>query len=385
MRYDPNAAAAPGSGIFGLPFTPDEARVVVLPVPFDATTSYAKGAAKGPDAIVAASRQVDLLDLEVGRPDEQGIALARVPGSVRRRLDTWNREATRLAEPVLAAGGVGGDPGLAARARKVDAICADVNAWVRAETERLLSQGKLVALVGGDHATPFGAIEAHAAAHPGMGVLHVDAHADLRDAYEGLAWSHASIMHNVATRIPGVRRIVQVGVRDLCEEERDLERASRGRIVTFHDVALARERFAGTGWLAQCRRIVERLPRDVYVSFDVDGLDPALCPHTGTPVPGGLSFHEASALLGAVVASGRRIVGVDLTEVAPGPDGDEWDANVGARLLYKLVGWMLRSQPAPVRSGRPARRRPARPGTAGASGPRRSRGAGRPPGSRSRG
>ncbi len=385
MRYDPNAAAAPGSGIFGLPFTPDEARVVVLPVPFDATASYAKGAAKGPDAIVEASRQVDLLDLEVGRPDEQGIALAGIPAAVRRRLDAWNREATRLAAPVLAAGGVGDDSRLAARARKVDALCAEVNAWVRGETERLLAQGKLVAVVGGDHATPFGAIEAHAAAYPGMGVLHVDAHADLRDAYEGLAWSHASIMYNVATRIPGVRRIVQVGVRDLCEEERDLERSSRGRIVTFHDVALARERFAGTGWLAQCRRIVERLPRDVYVSFDVDGLDPALCPHTGTPVPGGLSFHEASALVGAVVQSGRRIVGVDLTEVAPGPEGDEWDANVGARLLYKLVGWMLRSRPERVRSGRRARRRLARPGTAGASGPPRSRGAGRPPGSRSRG
>jgi agmatinase len=81
----------------------------------------------------------------------------------------------------------------------------------------------------------------------------------------------------------------------------------------------------------------------VYLTFDIDGLDPSLCPHTGTPVPGGLSFHEACALLAGVVKSGRRIVGLDLVEVAPGPDGDPWDGNVGARLLYKMIGWMLKS------------------------------------------
>ena len=113
-----------------------------------------------------------------------------------------------------------------------------------------------------------------------------------------------------------------------------------------HDARLAQARFEGEPWAAAVRRIVEPLPRDVYVSFDVDGLDPTLCPHTGTPVPGGLSFQEAAALVGGIVRSGRRIVGFDLVEVAPDPEGGEWDGNVGARLLYKLVGWMLRSQQA---------------------------------------
>ncbi|MEO8798063.1 MAG: arginase family protein, partial [Polyangiaceae bacterium] len=89
---------------------------------------------------------------------------------------------------------------------------------------------------------------------------------------------------------------------------------------------------------------VRALPDHVYVSFDIDGLEPTLCPHTGTPVPGGISFHEASALFGAVVGAGKKIVGFDLNEVAPGPDGDEWDASVGARMLYKLIGWTLLSQ-----------------------------------------
>ncbi len=116
------------------------------------------------------------------------------------------------------------------------------------------------------------------------------------------------------------------------------------RIVTWFDPDLARERNQGMTWGEQVDRAIANLPNTVSVSFDVDGLDPALCPHTGTPVPGGLHFNEASYLVGALARSGRRIVGFDLVEVAPGPDGDEWDGNVGARLLYKLIGWMLRSQ-----------------------------------------
>jgi agmatinase len=153
-------------------------------------------------------------------------------------------------------------------------------------------------------------------------------------------------MNNVVRRCPGVARLVQVGIRDFCAEERDLVRNSQGRIASYYDADLAAERFAGATWVAQSKRIVADLPREVYVSFDIDGLDPALCPHTGSPVPGGQLFHEASYLLGEVVRSGRRIVGFDLVEVAPDPAGGEWDANVGARLLYKLIGWTLRSQTA---------------------------------------
>ena len=301
MDHDPNRAAPPGSGIFGLPCSAEDARVVVLPVPFDATTSYRKGAAAGPSAILAASHQVDLLDVETGSPWKQGIAMARIPAAEERRLHRWNRDASRLAAPIIAAGGPGPIPGLARNAAKADEICARVNGFALDHARELLGRGKLLATLGGDHATPFGAIQAHAEAHPGMGVLHVDAHADLRDAFEGFTWSHASIMRNVATRLPAVARIVQVGVRDLCEEEFDFIRASRGRVRTFFDPELARARFDGESWSSQCRRIVRPLPRDVYVSFDIDGLDPSLCPHTGTPVPGGLSFHEAGRLLAAVV------------------------------------------------------------------------------------
>jgi agmatinase len=219
------------------------------------------------------------------------------------------------------------------------------------------ADGRLVGVVGGDHAAPFGAIEAAAARNPGLGILHVDAHCDLRPAYEGFTWSHASIMRNVYDRVPGVARIVQVGIRDASSEEMALVRRSKRRLIVHRDGALARHELAGGGFAASAKRIVRDLPAEVWVSFDVDGLDPALCPHTGTPVPGGLSFRQAVFLLEEVVRAGRRIAGFDLCEVAPGP-ADEWDANVGARILYKLIGFALLSR-AKRRSAR--RSRGARP------------------------
>jgi agmatinase len=245
---------------------------------------------------------------------------------------------------VAARGGTHGDPALTAAAASVDAYMERMNGWVRATAELLLSRGKIVGTLGGDHSVSFGAIEAHARKYPGLGLLHVDAHADLREAFEGFAWSHASILNNVMARIPAVSRLVQVGIRDLCEEEADLIARSKGRIQTHFDAELAEARFAGETWAAQVQRMIGPLPKDVYVTFDIDGLDPGLCPHTGTKVPGGLSFQMATSLIAAVARSGRRIVGFDLTEVVPAKDGSEWDENVGARILYKLIGWTLKSR-----------------------------------------
>lgn len=348
--FDADSASAGGAEIFGLPCSPEEARVVLVPVPFEATTSYGAGTVDGPGAIRQASRQVDLFDVETGRPDAAGIAMLPEPEQVR----GWNDEARPVARRVIAPGGdAGDDAGARAALERVNDICGRVNEHVREEVERWLQAGKIVGVVGGDHAVAFGSIVAHAARWSGLGILHVDAHADLRRAYEGFVWSHASIMENVCGRIPEVSRLVQVGIRDLCDEERERIASSGGRIRTHYDAELAGERFDGVTWAQQVERIVADLPRQVYVSFDIDGLEPQLCPHTGTPVPGGLSFHQASHLLGSVVRSGRRIVGFDLVEVAPDPAGGEWDGNVGARVLYKLIGWTLLSQPRSVpESGR---------------------------------
>lgn len=336
MPFDPNAAATPDSGVFGLPFTPDDARVVLVPVPFEATTSYGGGTSDGPAAILDASRQVDLFDLETGKPYEAGIAMLEESADVR----AWSERGKALAEPIIASGGLESDPKTLA---EVNALSEKMNEFVYATTKHWLAKRKIVGVIGGDHSTPFGAIRAYAEQFPGLGVLHLDAHADLRNAYEGFTWSHASIMYNVMDRLPGVAKLVQVGIRDFGEAEFELIKSSNGRIHTFFDARLASARLDGMPWREQVDAIVQELPKQVYLSWDIDGLDPVLCPNTGTPVPGGLTFHQAASLLEGVVRAGKTIVGFDLNEVAPGPEGDEWDGNVAARLLYKMIGWTLRS------------------------------------------
>ncbi|MDP2272152.1 MAG: agmatinase family protein [Archangium sp.] len=335
--FDPNAAAQPDSGVFGLPFTPEEAKVVLLPVPFEATTSYGGGTADGPEQILQASRQVDLFDLDTGRPYEVGISMLPHPENVR----AWNDEAKALAAPIVESGGLDVDEAALA---KVNALSEKMNDWVYQTAKKWMAEGKIVGLVGGDHSTPFGCIKAHAEKYPNLGVLHLDAHADLRDAYEGFTWSHASIMFNVMKHLPGVRKLVQVGIRDFGEAEYTMIRESDGRIHTFFDARLARARLDGMPWREQVDAIVNELPQHVYLSWDIDGLEPTLCPDTGTPVPGGLTFAQAVALLEGVVRAGKKIVGFDLNEVSDGGGGNEWNANVGSRLLYKMIGWTLVSQ-----------------------------------------
>jgi agmatinase len=157
-------------------------------------------------------------------------------------------------------------------------------------------------------------------------------------------------MANVLSRVEGVHRIVQVGIRDLSEEE--MHSARTDPRVVMHLDADWRARMASGEWLVSLiDEAVAALPDEVYVSFDIDGLDPSLCPNTGTPVPGGLTFQECCLILRQIVDSGRRIRGFDLCEVAPGPPGDEWDGNVGARILYKLCGFSLLSRSATRGSG----------------------------------
>jgi len=332
--FDPDAAAGAGSGIYGLPFTPDESRVVIVPVPFEATTSYGGGTSRGPAAILDASRQVDLFDHETGRPYEAGIAMLPIPKKIAR----WNDEAKKIAAKVIEHGGAL-DRKTRAAAAKVNAISERMNDWVCEQTSSLLDDGKLAVIVGGDHSVPFGAIRAYAERYESLGVLHLDAHADLRDAYEGFIWSHASIFHNVMTKIAGVSKLVQAGVRDLGVAESEMITRSNGRIVTFFDADVASRKERGVPFAAIADDIVAALPHHIYLSWDVDGLDPTLCPGTGTPVPGGLSWSEAIGLLRAIRRAGKRIVGLDLCEVSPGQT--EWDANVGARLLYKMIGFAL--------------------------------------------
>lgn len=328
--FDPNGLAT-GEQIYGLPFNASESEVIVLPVPWEVTVSYTPGTAAGPAAILEASAQVDLYDPMFPDAWKMGIWMAGIDKKLAKKSDKYRERAENYLE-ALATGEL--DAEAERMLKKINEACSEMVDWVKDTTTWWMNQDKLVFLLGGDHSTPLGYIKALAEKHGSFGILQIDAHADLRKAYEDFKYSHASIMYN-ALKVKGVERLVQVGIRDYCQEEVDVMNAESQRVQVFFDRDLKQERFKGKTWAQQVDEIVSALPQKVYLSFDIDGLDPKLCPNTGTPVAGGFETDEVLYLVEAVVASGRTLIGGDLNEVAPG-ENDEWDANVAARLLYRL-------------------------------------------------
>jgi len=342
MLFNPNDIGVPNGNYFALPSSAEKSVLVLIPVAWDVTTSYRAGTAKGPQAILEASAQVDLYDLENGEAWKNGIATLPESSKIRKLSESTRKDAEAVIA-LLEKGADEDDKSLKPYLDKVNKASHELNEWVYKQAKQQLNRSKLVGIVGGDHSVPLGFIKALSEVHSDFGVLHIDAHADLRKAYEGFEFSHASIMYNALTLFPQVSSLVQVGIRDLCTDEIEFANGNE-RIHQFDDYALNAAQYNGHLWAQLCGEMLAKLPQKVYISFDIDGLSPDLCPNTGTPVPGGLSFHQACYLINQLVKVGKKIVGFDLCEVASGADGSEWDATVGARVLYKLCGYSIRSQ-----------------------------------------
>ena len=329
-HFDPNQ---PGdsSKIFGLPYSPEESEIVLLPVPWDLTVSYGAGAVNGPEAIQKASVQLDYSVPGIDSPWKLPMAMLPIN-------EKWKEDSNQLRSKVEKylswlenSNSEDVNPFLDT-IEEVNKVTSAMVKEVFATANHYLDQGKVVGVVGGDHSTPLGLLKALSQYHE-FGILQIDAHMDLRKAYEGFIHSHASIMFN-ALESKSITKLVQVGIRDYCEEETAYMRNSNGRILTYFDQKLKQKHFEGQSKSSIYQEIISHLPKQVYISFDIDGLDPKLCPHTGTPVPGGLEFYEVIYLIEQLVVSGRQIIGFDLSEVCPGKD--EWDGNVGARILFNL-------------------------------------------------
>lgn len=330
-EFDPNDIGIANGNFFALPYNVSESDIVLISVPWDVTTSYRDGTHKGPSAIMDASLQVDLFDPLV--PEAWKTKIGTLKESIVSRKE--NSRYRKIAAQVIEALGEGTDQkDLHQMAYSINYASSQLNKTLFQKAKEYICKGKIIGVVGGDHSVPLGAIKAVAEQYDSLGILHIDAHADLRKAYEGFRYSHASIMYNALSEIKNIKALTQVGVRDLCQQEHDMI-AADPRINCFTDVIIRKNSFDGGSFSDQCKEIIATLPDNVYISFDIDGLSPDLCPGTGTPVPGGLSFREADYLLWQLAVSGKRVVGFDLCEVSPS-DSDEWDANVGARILFKL-------------------------------------------------
>jgi agmatinase len=337
--FDPSQPGLADATIFGLPFTAEESEIIIIPVPWEVTVSYGAGTSEGPEAILEASFQVDLQHQEFPELWKLGMYYDQVPAHWKKNSDKYKSFAQPIIEALENGEIIESVPVLKADLDKINKACAELHTEVKERVLHWIKKGKKVVLLGGDHSTPLGYYQALATIHDDFGILHLDAHMDLRIAYEGFTYSHASIMYN-ALQIPQISKIVQVGIRDFCEQE--VQIAQSNRVVVYTDMDMKAQTFEGKTWQQQCDDIIAALPQNVTVSFDIDGMYSWYCPNTGTPVPGGFSFEQATYLLSKLANSGKNIIGFDLVEVAPSED-DDWDGNVGARMLYHMCGMLAKN------------------------------------------
>ncbi|MGH9558968.1 MAG: agmatinase [Bryobacteraceae bacterium] len=270
----------------------EKSKALIWPVPFEKTVSYGRGAADGPAAIIGASRYMELYDEELGAETAQ-IGIHTLPA-----MDSD---------------------------RDVDGMMVEIER----EAGKLIETGKFVCMLGGEHSISPPAVRAFRQKFPKLSVLQIDAHADLRESYEGIPNSHACAMRRILEVCPAV----QVGIRSLSVEEARAIPNLPTRIFYAKDIC-------GRGdWV---EKAVDSLTEDVYLTFDIDGLDPSLVPSTGTPEPGGLMWYETLDLLRALAAR-RNVVGMDLVELC-GSSCGSGPSFLAAKLIYKALGYVFRER-----------------------------------------
>lgn len=343
-NFDPNNAGNPNNNIFGLPFSEEDARLVIIPIPWEVTVSFGAGTARSAEQIMRASLQVDLFDPEVREGWKQGFFMRETDRKVLLKSDYLRKEAELYIDYISKGDLVANNQFMCRTLKEVNEGGYFLNNWVYHQTRELLEKGKLVALLGGDHSTPLGYMKAIGEKHGEFGIIQIDAHCDLREGYEGFVYSHASIMYNALKEVPQLQKLVQVGIRDYSEGEHEFIQQNTERVKTYFDADIRQRQYEGESFRQVVDEIVSQLPQKVYISFDIDGLDPKLCPNTGTPVQGGFETEQVFYIFKKIQQSGRQIIGFDLSEVSTSEN--YWDANVGARVLFKLCNMLVASNPA---------------------------------------
>ena len=325
----------------------ESSSLVLIPVPWSATVSYKRGTEKAPELIRHCSHQLDFFKPEFSgsynhkihflAPDPwiKKLHQQTLQEVKKRQTSQKNKESLNKPCPHL---------------KQINQASQKLINWVYKKAQWVHREGKIPALVGGDHSVSEGLIAFIGESCQGdYGVLHLDAHADLRFCYEGLEHSHASIMNNVLGLKYPPKKLVQVGLRDLCEEEYKIIQSDK-KIQSYLDEWIYTQLFQGQTWASLCEKIISQLPEQIYISLDVDVLSWEYVPGTGTPVPGGLSFNPLLYLLSETKRQNKKILAFDVVESSPGESDNsantelaEWNGNVSARLIYHLSGLALHS------------------------------------------
>lgn len=338
MTFDPEGTFTDDSSVFGMP-EDNKSLLYLLPISWEPTTSFKKGTAKGPKALFEASKQMDLYHPYFRKTYEKGIYWKK---GLLEKSSQLNEEAKPLTEKIINALERGNKADVS-KIQKVNAYSKELNTLVYESAKKALSQKKCLGLVGGDHSCPFGLIKAlHENSSEDFSIIHIDAHFDFRNAYQGFEHSHASIMYNVRTKLEKPPSIYQLGIRDFCESELAFANENSTYMLDSEFMNLT---LNGKSFDQILERMFANLSKNIYISFDVDGLSPEFCPNTGTPVPGGLTYHQALYIIRKLHSKGHKLIGFDLVEISPGQneEGEGLDEVIGARLLYELSLFSLAS------------------------------------------
>jgi len=329
--FDINQVGKKNGKIFGLHFEYENSKVILQAVPWEVTVSYQTGTSKGPKAILEASPQLDFFDFLMPNAWQKGIFMFPIDKELY-KLNKFLREQVEDYILDLEKGETDTSK-YEEIVQQINKECALLNNQIEQQTLKILEDDKIPGLIGGDHSTCLGNMLGIIKKYPEVTVLQIDAHADLRPAYLGFTYSHASVMYNLLQE-SSLKKLVQVGIRDFCFQEYELIQSDH-RIITYFDAKLKEMYFQGRPWASVVTDILKTLNHEVYITLDVDGLQPYLCSDTGTPVPGGLSFEEVTFLIDSIVKNGKKIVGFDIVETAPNKK-NPINEIVAARLLYKL-------------------------------------------------
>lgn len=338
--FNSNSVGNPNNNIFGLPFSEEEASLVIVPVPWEVTVSYGAGTARAPEHVFKASVQVDLLDCNVNQGWKKGFFMRDVDKKLLLKSDYLRKEAELYIDYISKGAKVEDNKFMTKSLKDINEGSLYLNQWVYDHCIELLKGGKKVGLLGGDHSISLGFLKALEQQQGEFGILQIDAHCDLRKGYENFNYSHASIMYNALEEIPSIQKLVQIGVREYCEEEWNYVCNSNFKVITYLDQQIKERQFEGETWKYIAEEMISHLPHKVYLSFDIDGLDRKYCPNTGTPVQGGFETEQVLYLVKQIVESGRELIGFDLVEIGVGQT--DWDSNVGAHLLWRLSNLMVK-------------------------------------------
>ena len=335
VKFTDNISKA---GVFGLSFDEGESNLILLAIPFELTTTFREGTSLAPSKIKDISSQIDLMNNINSHAWQKGIYWDDSKEVFFQNISNSYRPSTKKIIDYLENNSILSDD-LKNELKIINDVCKNVMNDIYKQVIKILKNGKIPGLIGGEHSITYGAIDAIKDFYDDFGILQIDAHHDLRKSYLGFIYSHASVMYNVINDFKEINKLIQIGVRDYSEEENNFAKKNK-KISTFYNFDINSQLLNGKSFHDIANEIVNLLPENIYISFDIDGLQPYLCPNSGTPVPGGFSYEEIEYLFYLISKTNKKVIGFDLCEVS---GRGQWDAIVGSRILYLLSVLALRS------------------------------------------